>query len=146
MRINHRQAPGFVVHRTDLSKTRNIMSYDYLGRDDGYNNAGFQQRVEDNIGLETGDNALAVAEGERARRLRESGRATLDQAVDRAVYNSVAANVPAFRAIEDGDGNLLGAVRFQTNIRTGFTECHVTEFDDKGDVSAHWIREITRRV
>ena len=142
----YRGENAFNVHRSRSIDGKVIFqSFDYVEGDGGSQNAAFQHRVEDNIGELTGNNDLAVMEGERARQSRETGFATLDAAVRNSIHNGIAANIPRFQMIEDMDGNILGTFRYVTNLRTGFTEIHLNEILPDGDVR-HYNYEITRRV
>ena len=155
-RNNYRGAASANVHRSVIHPATKldglpragqiIQSFDFIEGESGSLNAGFQHRVEDNVGILTDDNDFAVREGERARMSRESGFAQLDRLVADIQRRRIASSVPRFEAFENDYGEIVGAVSIRTNLRTGFDEIELRTFDDHGGLKDVVVYENTRGV
>lgn len=113
---------------------------DWKTRNDGAANAAYKHKVEDFIGAATGDNGIAVFEGERAREIEEMGQAYVLDSIQKIMMNAYTNRRPYAMMWRTDNGELVG---LQCEIDWQSEEYVVTKV--RGKSSRDFVVEMQNR-
>ena len=82
------------VFESELHGQSKSMMVDVKKRNDGPANGAWSRKIEDYMGERTGDNGVAVWEGERARKIEEMGEGTLPDHIAKIMHEAFVTRSP----------------------------------------------------